>query len=75
MKTGPTRGAGVLLSGPDGVGKTAVGLLAYQACLAQRLPVVYLPYASAWVDQAMAGNGAILAWEREAVQGHSDPPC
>jgi hypothetical protein len=52
-----TRGSGVLLSGPNGVGKSAVGLLAYQACLAQRLPVVYIPFASVWVREVRAGKG------------------
>lgn len=40
---------GVLLSGPNGVGKSAVGLLAYLACVAQGLPAVYIASAVSWV--------------------------
>jgi hypothetical protein len=48
---------GVLLSGPNGVGKSAVGVHAFAACFAQGLPVVYIPSASAWVAAAQLGAG------------------
>jgi hypothetical protein len=48
---------GVLLSGPNGVGKSAVGVHAFAACFAQGLPVAYIPSASAWVDAAERGAG------------------
>ena len=38
-------------------GKSAVGLLSYLACAAQRLPVVYFPRAGDWVEAARAGKG------------------
>ena len=47
----------VLLSGPNGVGKSAVGLQAFLACFARRLPVVYIPAASEWVAAAATGEG------------------
>lgn len=50
-------GFGVLLSGPNGVGKSAIGLQAFMTCFAQRLPVVYIPSAHAWVDAALVGQG------------------
>ena len=43
---------GVLLSGPNGVGKSVVGLLSFLAAFAQRLPVVYIPFAIEWVTAA-----------------------
>ena len=51
------RDFGVLLSGPNGVGKSAVGLQAFFSCFARRLPVVYIPAASKWVAAAGDGRG------------------
>ena len=48
---------GVLLSGPNGVGKSCIGLLAFLASSAQRLPTVYIPSARAWVAAAKDGLG------------------
>ena len=50
-------GSGVLLSGPNGVGKSGVGLLAYLLCAARRLPVVYLCNTETWVEEAEIGKG------------------
>ena len=50
-------GSGVLLSGPNGVGKSGVGLLAYLLCAARRLLVVYLSRAESWVAEAQRGEG------------------
>jgi hypothetical protein len=54
-----TRRYGVLLSGPNGVGKSGVGLLAYLLCAARGLPVVYLSSAETWVQAAedIGGGG------------------
>ncbi len=49
--------SGVLISGPSGVGKSAVGLLTVLACSAARLPVVYVSSALKWVAEAENGNG------------------
>jgi hypothetical protein len=38
-------------------GKSAVGMLSYLACAAQRLPVVYIPSAGDWVSAAKIGQG------------------
>ena len=51
------RSFGVLLSGPNGVGKSAIGLLAFLASFAQRLPAVYISAARAWVEAAHDGRG------------------
>ena len=48
---------GILLSGPNGVGKSAVGVLTFLTCFARGLPVVYIPSARRWVNAAMYGNG------------------
>ena len=48
---------GVLLSGPNGVGKSGVGLQTFLACFAQGLPVVYIPSAQRWVSAAQRGEG------------------
>ena len=59
---------GVLISGPNGVGKSAVGLLTYLACFAQGLPAVYIHDSSNWVDAARAGNGHDHLMEQLFVQ-------
>lgn len=48
---------GVLLSGPSGVGKSAVGLQAFLTCAAQNMPVVYISTAAAWRASASVGAG------------------
>ena len=48
---------GVLLSGPNGVGKSGIGLTAFECCLALGNLVVYIPHSSAWVSAAMKGHG------------------
>lgn len=59
MRDGKRRHArfGTLLSGPAGVGKSAVGVQAAITCFAQDLIVVYIESASAWVTAAEQGRG------------------
>lgn len=68
--TTATRGSGVLLSGPNGVGKSGVGFLSYLLCAARRLPVVYLSRTETWVHAAQRGegDGHLLSefWEQNA---------
>lgn len=47
--------SGVLISGPNGVGKSTVGLITAYACIASRLLVVFIPSAHAWVASASKG--------------------
>lgn len=48
---------GVHLSGPNGVGKSAIALLAYLLCAARGLPAVYMACAESWVDEARKEDG------------------
>ena len=50
-------GKGVLLSGPNGVGKSGIGLLSYLLCAARRQLVVYLGEMETWVQAAQRGGG------------------
>ena len=50
------RRSGVLLSGPNGVGKSAVGLHAFLCCVAQRRFAVYIPEPKNWVTAAESGK-------------------
>jgi hypothetical protein len=43
---------GVLLSGPNGVGKSGIGLLSYLLCMARGMPVVYISRCVDWVKAA-----------------------
>ena len=67
---GAVDGSGVLLSGPNGVGKSGVGFLAYLMCAARRLPVVYLSRTETWVQAAQRGEGDLFLlsafWEQNA---------
>ena len=49
--------SGVLLTGPNGVGKSAVGLQAFLCCLAQGRFAVYIADAKSWVAAARTGRG------------------
>ena len=51
---------GVLLSGPNGVGKSGVGFEAFFTCLARGLLVVYIASARDWVEAAKKGEGEIF---------------
>jgi hypothetical protein len=55
--TNGTHGSGVLLSGPNGVGKSGVGVLTYLLCAHMGLPVVYIPSSKVWVSAARRGDG------------------
>ena len=63
-------GSGVLLSGPNGVGKSGVGFLSYLLCAARRLPAVYLSRTETWVHAAQRGEGdgflLFAFWEQNA---------
>lgn len=48
---------GVLLSGPEGVGKSAIGLLSYLVCAARGFPVVYIPSPETWIAAARTPDG------------------
>jgi hypothetical protein len=48
---------GVHLSGPNGVGKSAIALLAYLVLAAREIPVVYLSNAATWVHKARDAGG------------------
>jgi hypothetical protein len=52
-----TKDFGTLVSGPNGVGKSGVGLLAYLLCLHHGLLVAYIPRGKAWVHAAQRGRG------------------
>jgi hypothetical protein len=43
---------GMILSGPDGSGKSAVGLLSFMACFARGLPCMYIPTGVHWSENA-----------------------
>jgi hypothetical protein len=43
---------GVLLSGPNGVGKSAISLLTFLLCFSRGLPVCYIPTADGWIRRA-----------------------
>ena len=47
---------GVLISGPNGVGKSATGLLTFLTCAANRLPCIYIATAIEWILPARMGN-------------------
>lgn len=55
---------GVLLSGPNGTGKSAIGVEAAMSAFARGLVCIYIPTASAWVAAAKAGNGDGFLLER-----------
>jgi hypothetical protein len=50
-------GSGVLLSGPNGVGKSAIGLQAFECCMVLGHLAVYIPDAKTWVKEAALGAG------------------
>lgn len=53
----PEKPCGVLLSGPNGVGKTLTALQAFLASFARGLVAVYIPMALAWVTAAEKDKG------------------
>ena len=55
-------GFGVLLSGPNGVGKSAIGLQAFECCQALGHLAVYIPDAKVWFKaaQRLAGDEYLL---------------
>jgi hypothetical protein len=67
---GGVHGAGVLLSGPNGVGKPAIGLLTHMVCAARGLVTAYIPTARSWVEAAERGEGDIflleMLWQQNA---------
>jgi hypothetical protein len=63
---------GVHLSGPNGVGKSGIGLLAYLLCAARGLPVVYIPSPSGWMEQASTRGGGVRFWLDAAWRQNAD---
>lgn len=59
---------GVLISGPNGVGKTALGVQTFLTCFAQAMLAIYIPYAAAWVSAAKEGKGHEFFLERLLLQ-------
>ena len=59
----PTK-SGVLVTGSNGVGKSALGLLAFECCQAAGLLAVYIPDAKAWVIAAGKGAGDTFLLEQ-----------
>lgn len=59
---------GVLLSGPNGCGKSAVGLLSALAAYAQSLPIVYIPNARTWINFAETEPGHKFLLQRFLTQ-------
>ena len=53
----PERPFGVLLSGPNGVGKSLTAVHAFLSSFAQGLVAVYIPSALEWVAAALEGCG------------------
>jgi len=49
---------GILISGPNGVGKSATGLLTFLVCAAKRLPCIYISSAVEWVSDANENRAA-----------------
>ena len=57
-KHDPTRPFfGVLLSGPNGTGKSAIGMETALTCFARGMVSIYISTASEWVEAARKGNG------------------
>jgi hypothetical protein len=57
---GRGHGTGVLFSGPNGVGKSAIGLLTHMVCAARGLVTAYIPTAKSWVAAAERGEGEVF---------------
>ena len=55
--------AGTLFSGPNGVGKSGIGLLAYLLSVHLGQLVAYIPRAQDWVKEAEHGNGTVFLLE------------
>jgi len=56
--------SGVLVSGPNGVGKSGLGALCFKSCFALGHFVVYVSDAREWVTAARAGRGDEFLLER-----------
>jgi hypothetical protein len=59
---------GILLSGPNGVGKSAVGLLSFACCFAQGRLAVYTPFTRSWLEAAQNDRGDEFFLEQFFVQ-------
>jgi hypothetical protein len=63
-------GTGVLFSGPNGVGKSAIGLLTHMVCASRGLLTAYIPTAKSWVAAAERGEGDTflleMLWQQNA---------
>jgi hypothetical protein len=69
------RSSGVLLTGPNGVGKSAVGLHSFLCCQALGHFAVYIPDSKPWVAEARHGRGDEYLLEQFFLQNVHGIAC
>jgi hypothetical protein len=68
----PPREYGVLLSGSEGAGKSAICFLTFLVCFARGLPVTYIPAADIWVSGGETEMEAQAFFMREFFRHNAD---